>query len=66
MITTYREYKIKLLSGSTWISSETYQIVERVCEAKKGGGIISEVKIFSGSILDCESYLRLLDSGRIE
>ena len=62
----YKEYKIRLVSGSTWISSASYEIIERERNSGKGGASVRETQIFKGNILDCESYLRLLESGVVE
>ena len=61
----FKKYKVELLSGGTWFTSTTFQVVEKKFTRGKDPREIDSNQIFKGSLLECEAYLRLIKSGFI-
>lgn len=63
-MTTYKDLKVKIKSG-TWFTSDSFVVVEQEIECKKNGGVVSEKELFSGSLSDAESYIKLHENKKI-
>ncbi len=63
---TYKKYKVRLVSGSTWISSAKFKVIENEFEIGRNKTMLKEIKVFEGTISDCHSYLQLVEDNRIE
>ena len=55
---TFKEYKVS--TKTNWIGSQTFEVHELEYEVGKPPKLINDVKLFSGSITECESFLNLL------
>ena len=53
----YKEYKI--VEKNNFIGGHTFSVHELEFESGKPPRLINDIKIFGGSILECEAYLRL-------
>lgn len=53
-------YKVDVLSGGTWFTSATFQVLECVGTNEYHSQEIRSSQIFRGSLLDCEAYIRLV------
>ena len=53
----YTEYRIK--EKNNFIGGHTFTVHELEFETGKPPILISDIKIFGGTILECEAYLRL-------
>ena len=57
------EYKIR--AKTTWTGGQSFKVVKRICRAVKPVELVNEEVKFTGSITECESYLKLMDSDNI-
>ena len=62
-MTTYIEYKV--IPQTSWLGSEKFKVVKMEIQAGKPRVVVSEKVLFSGDILKCEAYLRLLNSDNL-
>jgi len=62
----HKIYKIEVLSGGTWFTSTTFQVLEKTFTIEKTPEEQGTVQVFKGSLLECEAYIRLLKVGYIE
>ena len=60
---THKDYKIK--AKTSWIGTQSFQVVEIEFESFKPFKIVNEDILFTGDILQCEAYLRLLNGKHI-
>ena len=53
----YIEHKIK--AQKSWTGGQTFTVYKYKCENLK---VLSEEKVFSGSLLECDAFIRLVES----
>lgn len=61
----FSKHKVEVLSGGTWFTSTTFQVVKTMFTHVKVPKEKGSTQVFKGSLLDCEAYLRLKDQGYI-
>jgi hypothetical protein len=59
------KYNIDTLTGGTWFTSATFQVIEMTCTNEYHPQEIRSRQVFKGSILDCECYIRLVKNDYI-
>lgn len=62
-MSNFTEYKVN--TTSTWYGGQTFQVKELIYEPVKPINLVSETVLFTGSILECESFLRLKTNDNI-
>lgn len=59
METVYTEYKVKQYKNI--VGKIKYNVTKRECVAMKPTKVIREEVVFKGTVVECESYLNLLN-----